>query len=413
MNRLDPRDRPELLALLATYLEERVLLITADGTMLAALGPSPGLLGYGPEQRGMHIAERVHPDDLPGVLQLLERARASAELEERIVVRARHKDGTWRRIEATVFSRVDDPALDAGVVRVRDVTEALDQQERTPEGSRFVSLAEALPIGVLSADAGDFVVMANDAALIALGSNFDGVRGQAWLERVVEADRARVEDAISNVRGTRRPVEVTAAVRRDDAVASLHLLLVPLSEEGRYVGWVATVEDVTRRLVAERELAHRATHDALTGLPNRWLLVDRLAQALAKLERREGGVAVLFIDVDGLKAHNDAYGHAVGDAVLREIAERLRRALRPSDTAARIGGDEFVVVCDVADAGEAEQLAERLRGALEHRYQHGDERLLVSASVGVTFTDDPEANPEQALAQADVAMYAAKARTKR
>jgi diguanylate cyclase (GGDEF)-like protein/PAS domain S-box-containing protein len=409
MSGLDPLERPDLLALLASYLEERVLLITADGTMVAALGPSPGLLGYGAEQRGMHIAERVHPDDLRRVLPLLERARAAPDLEERIVVRARHKDGSWRRIEATVFSRAHDVALDAGVVRVRDITAALDQQERTPEGSRFVSLAEALPIGVLSADAGDFVVMANDAALIALGTNFDGVRGQAWLERVVGADRPGVEDAIGQVRGTRRPVEVTFAVQRDDAVASLLLLLVPLSEGGRYVGWVATVEDVTSRLLAERELAYRATHDPLTGLPNRWLLTDRLAQALAKLERSDGGVGVLFIDIDGLKAHNDAYGHAAGDAVLIETAERLRGALRPSDTAARIGGDEFVVVCDVADAVEAEHLADRLRAALTYHYPHGDAVLPMSASVGVTFTRDPRATPEDALARADAAMYAAKA----
>jgi diguanylate cyclase (GGDEF)-like protein len=156
------------------------------------------------------------------------------------------------------------------------------------------------------------------------------------------------------------------------------------------------------------QLEHSAHHDALTGLPNRQLLRERLESALTR-----GRVALLYLDLDRFKAVNDRLGHAAGDQLLVAVAERLKGSLREYDTAARIGGDEFVVVCDVADAGEAEQLAERLRLALDHRYQHGDASLPVSASVGVAFTSDPHVTPEQALAEADAAMYAAKARTRR
>ncbi|MGH9039256.1 MAG: putative bifunctional diguanylate cyclase/phosphodiesterase [Acidimicrobiia bacterium] len=164
----------------------------------------------------------------------------------------------------------------------------------------------------------------------------------------------------------------------------------------------------TRRR-AEAELAHQALHDALTGLPNRVLLADRLDQALARAARSGAGVAVLFIDLDRFKFLNDSRGHAAGDALLVTVAERLREAVRAEDTVARFGGDEFVVVCEDAAAGwEAGSVAERISEAFEAPFLVNGQEVFLSVSVGVAVggaTDDPEG----LIRDADAAMYRAKA----
>jgi diguanylate cyclase (GGDEF)-like protein/PAS domain S-box-containing protein len=290
-------------------------------------------------------------------------------------------------------------------LRLRDVTDEPQAMDLASEQSRFVSLAEALPVGVLSADTEDFLVFANDAATGFLGVEFERLRGRGWIDRIHPDQRDDVQAAIAQARSRRHATRATFTVAAPSDPSFLQILVVPLTEAGRDLGWVATLEDVTARLTAERELAHRATHDPLTGLPNRWLLMDRLQQALAKCARRQGGVAVVFVDIDRLKAHNDAHGHAAGDAALIHAARRLSGNLRPSDTAARIGGDEFVVVSDVHDEREARDLARRLQTLLDDDLAHGQVTLHVTASVGVAFTDDPTVTPAQLLADADAAMY--------
>jgi diguanylate cyclase (GGDEF)-like protein/PAS domain S-box-containing protein len=396
----------ELVALLAGYLSERVLLIGSNGTIVASLGPSPGVLGFAADERaGMHVAERVHPTDLTLVLDLLARARQSDSLEETVVVRARHKDRSWRRLEVTVFSPAGDPSLGAGVIRLRDVTERSDAVDEVGEESRFVSLAEVLPVGVLSGDADHFLVFANDAALAALGSDFECLRGRGWLERIQPDHREQVEAAIAQAHSNRRTAHATFATSGPSGPTWLQILVVPLTQAGRYLGWVATLEDITARLAAERELAHRATHDALTGLPNRWLVLDRLQQALTKCTPEQHGVVVVFIDIDGLKGHNDVHGHAAGDAILTDVARRLLGSLRATDTAARIGGDEFVVVCDVHNEHEAREIEQRVAGILNYELHYGTIGLSVRASVGVAFTDDPVVTSAELFTRADAAMY--------
>ena len=402
-----PSENSPLVDLLIGYLTERVLLVGVDGTILSSLGRSPGLLGFDEDERsGMHIAERVHPDDLPPVLELLARARRTAALEEAVVVRARHKDGSWRRLEVTVFSRSADPSLEAGVLRIRYVTERFSPVDVVADRSRFVSLAEALPVGVLSGDADDFLVFANDAAVASFGAGFEVLRGRGWLGRIRAEDRAEVEATLDVARTTLRTARATFATVETEGRAWLKMLVVPLARDGSYIGWVATLDDVT----AERQLAYQATHDALTGLPNRWLVMDRLQQALAKCARHHDGVAVVFIDIDDLKAHNDACGHAAGDAVLVDVARRLATNVHPSDTAGRIGGDEFIVIFDVRNHQEALDETDRVRTLLACDVPHGRTRLAVTASVGVAFTDDPTMSPADLLAQADADMYHHKTR---
>jgi diguanylate cyclase (GGDEF)-like protein/PAS domain S-box-containing protein len=169
--------------------------------------------------------------------------------------------------------------------------------------------------------------------------------------------------------------------------------------------WYAAARDVTDRMWLERQ----ALHDPLTKLPNRLLLMDRAHQALARLHRGKGLIALLFIDLDGLKAINDSLGHAVGDLLLVSVAERLAATLRDSDTVARLGGDEFVILAEDLDSdSEAPGVAERVLHALGEPIEVGSIEVAITASVGVSVSRDAGADPEDLLREADVAMYRAK-----
>lgn len=174
--------------------------------------------------------------------------------------------------------------------------------------------------------------------------------------------------------------------------------------------YVALFSDISLQKRHETELERVAHYDALTALPNRVLLADRLGQAMAQAPRRGLRLAVAYIDLDGFKEVNDAYGHEIGDRLLAALAGRMRLALREGDTIARMGGDEFVaVLIDLADAGACVPLLERLLACAAEPVVIGEATCRISASVGVTFYPQAsEIGAEQLLRQADQAMYQAK-----
>jgi diguanylate cyclase (GGDEF)-like protein/PAS domain S-box-containing protein len=169
--------------------------------------------------------------------------------------------------------------------------------------------------------------------------------------------------------------------------------------------WYAAAKDVTDRMWLERQ----ALHDPLTHLPNRLLLMDRARQALARLHRGPGVVAMLFIDLDKFKAVNDNLGHDIGDRLLLSVSQRLTELMRDSDTVARLGGDEFVILVEaIDDEGEALALAARVLDALEEPFPLGSAEVAILASVGISVSRRPDTDPEALLREADVAMYRAK-----
>jgi diguanylate cyclase (GGDEF)-like protein/PAS domain S-box-containing protein len=175
-------------------------------------------------------------------------------------------------------------------------------------------------------------------------------------------------------------------------------------------GWVLTVRDVTERQALQEELSYQAFHDALTGLANRQLFGDRLAHALRR--RGAGPLMVLFLDLDDFKHVNDSLGHGIGDRLLVAVAERIESAVRQGDTAARLGGDEFAILMEGAGLSDAREVADRLLEALALPVTVDDQLHSVRASIGMTVAVPGETTGEEALRNADVAMYWAKDRGK-
>jgi diguanylate cyclase (GGDEF)-like protein/PAS domain S-box-containing protein len=208
-----------------------------------------------------------------------------------------------------------------------------------------------------------------------------------------QAETYRIEKRYFTREGRVLWVQLTVALARDDTGTPLY--------------FISMIEDVTAQRDAHLALAHRATHDALTGLSNRTLLLDRATQALAQADREGRPIALLFCDLDQFKLVNDSRGHDAGDAVLIETADRISANIRAGDTAARLGGDEFVVLChQLTTTVEAERVAQRLIDQLTQPMSRAG-GITMTVSIGIAFAT-PGLNAADLLRNADAAMYKAK-----
>ncbi|AZT83893.1 EAL domain-containing protein [Marinobacter sp. NP-4(2019)] len=198
--------------------------------------------------------------------------------------------------------------------------------------------------------------------------------------------------------------------RKNGAPFWTQLSLAPVKDEaGAVTHFAALMNDISEKKEQENRLAYQATHDVLTGLANRALFEDRLGHDFELARRNKQMLAVMFIDLDEFKPINDTLGHKVGDALLVSIARALESATRPTDTLARFGGDEFVLlVPDLDDVSEAEDVASRILNTLARPHQVGNHELYISASIGIALQDEAMSSPEKLIQQADMAMYKAK-----
>ena len=182
-----------------------------------------------------------------------------------------------------------------------------------------------------------------------------------------------------------------------------------LDEQGGIVSILSFVQDVSSRIQAEERLQYLATRDALTGLPNRLLLQERLAQAIAQAKRNGRNVGVLYIDLDRFKNVNDTLGHRIGDELLKQVTASLSGALRETDLLARLGGDEFMVIVeDFDDAAVLNRIAQKLQDAITQPFRIEDHDIYVTSSIGISIYPDDSDDPEGLLKHADVAMYRSK-----
>jgi diguanylate cyclase (GGDEF)-like protein/PAS domain S-box-containing protein len=224
------------------------------------------------------------------------------------------------------------------------------------------------------------------------------------------ADRDRADDKRIMEQGSTKLNFDETRSRPDGSLLWLRTSKLPLSDrEGKVIGVIGTYEDITERKVAEDRVEFLAFYDALTELPNRALLQDRLSKALASARRRKDKVALLFLDLDRFKDINDSLGHSVGDLLLQEVAERLKKWAREQDTVARVGGDEFVIVLTaLKDGADAAVAAERLMHALSAGFVVQGRSLSISCSLGISVFPEHGADSETLIKNADAAMYCAK-----
>ncbi len=233
---------------------------------------------------------------------------------------------------------------------------------------------------------------------------------RSFIDRVHPDDRDRVLSQRNAIRYTSEPmVNEWRIVLPDGEVRWLQARARPVSENGATVSVHGTIQDITERKVAEELISFQANHDFLTQLPTRANFVERLSVAFER-PRSGGNIAVILFDIDRFKWLNDSLGHAAGDALLIEFAGRLQAVVRPEDTVARFGGDEFVVLCEGVDGSIAEGLAQRIASALAPPVSIGGEDTIMTVSIGVAVSSehDVELTPEALVSDADTAMYRAK-----
>nr|WP_239056509.1 EAL domain-containing protein [Wenzhouxiangella limi] len=284
--------------------------------------------------------------------------------------------------------------------------------EKFAERERLHLITRSLGQGMYALDAQGVITEVNPRACKLLGFEPDELVGQKAHQLFhVHLGEPR-DDSLpcpilsATARGERFTGEQRFR-RRDGLAVEVSVTSVPLSEQE---GSVTLFDDITRQKENERKLHHIAHYDALTGLPNRVLLADRLALAMARARRSRSPLALAFIDLDGFKTVNDTHGHDAGDRLLVQLARRMQNCLRETDTVARLGGDEFaVVMTDMDDLAAYAKLLDRLLVALAAAEMIDGHQVQVSASIGVSLypqADDIDA--DQLLRQADQAMYEAK-----
>ena len=280
------------------------------------------------------------------------------------------------------------------------------------------AITRSLGEGVIALDGDGTITFANPAAESMLGWRRGELLGREIAESVDPEGRDLMSATPEWVHlprlraGETLRIDEHVVTRRDGHPLDVALTASPVVREGGVVGAVVVFRDVRDRKTLERRLVHQAFHDPLTGLPNRALFLDRLEHARARSMRDGGTQAVLFLDVDRFKVINDSLGHRTGDQVLQTVASRLVGVLRPSDTVARFGGDEFTVLLEqVADAAEAAQTAERILRALQLPMEAAERDVVITASIGIAIAEPGNA-PGDLLAAADIAMYQAKSRGK-
>ena len=329
------------------------------------------------------------------------------------VIRNRRKDGTlyWEHQHISPLRNASGQvsrliAIKEDITHLREVESALLLRDQA-----LASTNNGVMISRASAD---------DHSILYVNPAFERITGYSAAEAVGRIGRFLVREdlaqpGLDEIRAAlreRRPGHaILRNYRKDGTMFWNELFIAPISDATRddITHFVSVINDISDRMHYQEVLEHQATHDTLTGLANRSLLNDRIAQAIALARRSRRQVAVALLDLDHFKHINDAYGHSAGDALLKEIALRLRQCVRETDTVARLGGDEFVVVLtDLARTEDAEQVAQKMVEALAAPIRIDARELYVGASIGLALYPRDGEHGEILLRNADMAMYRVK-----
>lgn len=318
-------------------------------------------------------------------------------------------DGAPRRLELVDRRRLSCLAAVAAEL----VYLAIGRHDAAERAALFRLLAENATDTIVRGDLNGVRRYISPSVRGLLGYEPDELIGRQAIEITHPDDVEEFRHAMAELFAGRMDIVVSEQRqrRRDGNWVWLEALVkLTRDAQGQPDGYVASVRDISRRKAVEQQLAHVASHDLLTDLPNRVLLQTRLAQEISRARRQDMHFAVLALDLDRFKQVNDTYGHAAGDVVLRRAAERFRRVLRTEDLVARIGGDEFIVVQGSGGSGAegAARLAARLIRAMAEPIVIGGAEIAVGLSVGAVIAPVEGVGPDGLLQAADQALYRAK-----
>jgi diguanylate cyclase (GGDEF)-like protein/PAS domain S-box-containing protein len=360
-------------------------------------------------QNPQSFVEALHPDDLDDYLEKIERYHRQGtkyEVEYRIVMR----DGEIKWIQEKgypVRQKLGNDRLMAGICI--DITKHKNAEEKLKLAANVFTFARE---GITITDIDANIVEVNDAFTHITGYSREEVLGKN--PRILKSGRQSAEFYSMMWKSLTTKGqwygEIWNRHKNGGVYAEYMNISAVCDAQGSTQYYVAVFSDITSQKHHQKQLEHIAHYDALTDLPNRVLLADRLHQGMVQSQRRGQKLAVAYIDLDGFKKINDSYSHEVGDQVLVILADRMKEALREGDTIARLGGDEFVaVLMDLADGKESVPLISRLLTAAAQPIRVGELKVKVTASLGmVLYPQKEEVSPDQLLRQADQAMYQAK-----
>ena len=419
-------------------------ILDADGTTRFVSPAVEQILGRAPEELvGRSFFDCLEPAERDEARDTFSKITMAPGGIHRDQVRVRHRDGSFRWVEVTVTNLVHDGFIDGLVVNGRDVTERRWADELLAGEARALELiAEGAPTSLIFdalAKTADSMLGEPRPAALAVA---DGDQME-WLASRLLPDGFLDELGPLPVLVPGQEFRFVASVEEEPAwadrvdltrrlgIAAIWIIPVTMRTSGQHLGALVVFcpdpsepEERHRQLFrrfadlagiaisrarTREALTRRALHDPLTELPNRTLFSDRLGQALARLRREPATVAVLFLDLDRFKVVNDSLGHEAGDQLLTTVADRLLAVLRPGDTAARFGGDEFTLLCEgLTGAEDAVAIAERVAEAVREPIEVGDTEVVVTTSVGIALTSDHTTAADGLLRDADSAMYRAK-----
>lgn len=290
--------------------------------------------------------------------------------------------------------------------RVKQRTGELEQTSRQLE-----TVILSSPLAIYTRNTDSVITSWNPAAELMFGWTASEMIGKNYLPTIPVERKAEAKELQQRVLNGESLVQrELVRQRRDGSPIDISLTVAPLRDStGKLSGYLTIAADITERKLAEQKIEFLAYHDSLTGLPNRLLLQDRMEQAMAHSDRTRSRVALMFMDLDNFKQINDSLGHASGDALLKQVAQRLRECVRDTDTLSRQGGDEFVIVLqDLSSGAAAEPVLNKIIGRLQEPFYAEGHELSTSVSIGVTLYPEDGKDFDTLSKKADMAMYRAK-----